>query len=254
MTKPEWIQRHERQAERYGGFAYPWRSAIDPGNGEDAYTALVHEHLTPDLDVVEAGCGHGSDALSFGARVRSYLGYDAVEPFIETARRRALEAGLRSVRFAVADSSPKRGGRVPAESASADVILSRRGPSNFILDARRVCRSGGVLLQVCYLATPVPDWNAALPERWRMQPEADTALQNVRDYLERAGRALHDAHLYDVEERFDEPRELLHRLAWDRDLAESDAAADLDAIARLFVGAGSLSLRHRRFLWKAIVP
>jgi SAM-dependent methyltransferase len=252
VAKLDWIQRHERHAARYGGFAYPWRSAIEPANGEDAYTALVHEHLRADLDVVEAGCGHGSDALAFGPRVRSYLGYDAVEPFIEIARRRALDAGSRNVAFVVADSSPKRGGRVPAADASVDLILSRRGPSNFILDAPRVCRHGAVLLQVCYLATPIPDWNDALPPALRMQAEADTAAEHVRDYLARAELALHSSSLHDVEERFDQPLELLRRLAWDRDL-EVDAPVQLDALTPLFEQRGALCLRHRRLLWKAIV-
>jgi SAM-dependent methyltransferase len=250
--KPEWVRRNERLAERYGGFVYPWRSTIEAGNGEDAFTALVHEHLRAELDVVEAGCGHGSDALQFAPRVRSYLGYDAVEPFVSTARERAGAAALRNVEFLVSDSSPKRGGRVPASDRSVDLVISRRGPLNFILDAPRFCRPGAALLQLCYLATPLPDWNDSLPPELRLAPETDAATADVREYLKRAGLRMLDWRTFDAEERFDQPLELLRRLTWNRE-APVDESRDLPAVSALFERLGRVSLRQRRFLWKAIV-
>jgi SAM-dependent methyltransferase len=255
VNKPDWIRSHERLAERHGGFVYPWRSEVEPHNGEDVYTALVREHLHPSIDVVEAGCGHGSDALTFGPHVHSYSGYDAVAPFVAIARRRATEAGLQTVRFAVADSSPKRGGRVPVGDRAVDLIISRRGPSNFILDARRVCRPGGALLQVCYLPPPTPDWNEMLPPHLRVHDEPDTAWEKVHTYLERADLRLQVSSIRDVHEFFDDASELLVRLAWDRGI-EAIAAEDLESISGMFeeVSAGGrVFLRHRRWVWKAIV-
>jgi SAM-dependent methyltransferase len=251
--KPEWVRRNERLAERYGGFVHPWRSTIDPDNGEDAYTALAREQLRAELDVVEAGCGHGSDALSFAPHVRTYLGYDAVGAFVGTARRRAAAANLRNVEFVTADSSPKRGGRVPAGDCSVDLILSRRGPSNFVLDSRRVCRPGATLLQVCYLATPIPDWDDSLPPELRLPEERDTAPASVAEYLAAAGLRLQSSRVFDVEERFDHPAELLRRLSWDREESR-DETRDLEAVSALFGSRVRVSLRHRRLVWQAIVP
>jgi SAM-dependent methyltransferase len=253
--RPDWIRRHERLAERYGGFYYPWRSEVEAENGEDVYTELVRKHLRPDIDVVEPGCGHGTDALTFGPLVRSYCAYDAVEPYVAIARRRASERGLKTVKFVVADSGPKRGGRIPVDDGRVDLIISRRGPSNFILDARRACRPGGTLLQVCYLPPPPPDWNGALPAHLRVRNEPDTACEKVQAYFERADLQLHSSAIYDVHEYFDDPSELLVRLAWDRRM-DLDEAADLAAVSEVFRSAavgGRLHLRHRRLLWKAIV-
>jgi SAM-dependent methyltransferase len=255
VIEPDWIRHGEYLAKRYGGFVYPWRSKVDAGNGEDAYSALVREHLRPEIDVIEAGCGHGTDALTFGPQVRSYCGYDAVEAFINVARRRGSETGLKNVTFLVADSSPKRAGRVPIVDRGADLIISRRGPSNFILDAPRVGRPGAVLLQVCYLPPPPPEWNKDLPPYLRVRHEADTAIDKVHAYLERADLRLHSSSLHDVHEHFDDPAELLTRLKWDRGI-DVDEAADLDVISAMFRKGsvdGRLSLRHRRFVWKVVL-
>src|SRR5262245_26851424 len=170
-SQPDWLRQYEALAERYGGFAYPWRSTLGAHDGESAYTRLVHEHLRADLDLLEAGCGHGSDALELAPRARSYLGYDYVEAFVRTARERAAAAGVANARFVVADSSPKRGGRTPAGDRSIDLMLSRRGPANFILDAARVARPGARMIQLCYMDTPQPEWNERLSPELRLPAE-----------------------------------------------------------------------------------
>jgi len=85
---------YERIAREQGGFFYPWRSQLEAGNGEVAYTELVSAHLSPDRDVLEAGCGHGTDALRFAPRVRTLRAWYAVEGFIAAARDSAARAGL----------------------------------------------------------------------------------------------------------------------------------------------------------------
>jgi len=138
-------------ARAYGGFTQPWKSEIDPRNGEDAYTALVEEHLGPNTEVIEAGCGHGAEALDRAKHVKSWLAFDAVPEFIALADKAAAERGVDNVRFVVADCSPKRNGgraRLPAADQSADLVLSRRGPSSWIGDATRVVRPGGALIHV----------------------------------------------------------------------------------------------------------
>ncbi|MDH5676732.1 MAG: class I SAM-dependent methyltransferase [Myxococcales bacterium] len=254
--KSEWVLRLERLAAREGGFAYPWRSTIEEPHGEDAYTRLVLEHLRPELDVIEAGCGHGSDALEFAPRVRSYLGYDAVEPFIEICRRRAAAASLDNTAFVVADSSRKRAGRVPALDQSADLLITRRGPTNPVLDARRVCRPGAALIGLYFVAPPLPQWNDMLPVEVRMTAEpSELVSPKVLDYIERGGLRMHGCWAFDVPEWFDDPEQLLLYIAWNREL-EFDEQRALDALGEVFAAhaiGGRVALRHRRFLWKAMV-
>ena len=50
------------------GFAHRWHSAIASGNGEDAFIALVEQHLHPDYDVLDLGCGHGELTLNLATR------------------------------------------------------------------------------------------------------------------------------------------------------------------------------------------
>lgn len=255
--KSEWVERLERLAQREGGFAYPWRSRVVQPHGEDAYTRLVLEHLRPDLDVIEAGCGHGSDALEFAPRVRSYLGYDAVEPFIQTCRERTTEAGIHNAQFVVANSSPKRGGRVSAPDHSADLIITRRGPTNPLLDARRVCRPGATVLGLYFVEPPLPEWNAALPEDIRLphREPADLLAPHVHDYAARGGLRLHASWSFDVPELFDDPRELLTYIVWNRELVfdERRALRAIEAIFAQHGDAGCVAVRHRRFLYEVVV-
>jgi SAM-dependent methyltransferase len=146
-----YFEQLELLAAQQGGYFYPWASALGAGNGEDAYTALVEQHLTPTATVLEAGSGHGSDLLAFAPKVARFIGYDAVGSFTRIARRRAAEAGLTNVELITHNSSAKfnaGAARIPAADQSVDLIISRRGPGNWIADARRVCRPGARLIQL----------------------------------------------------------------------------------------------------------
>ena len=247
-------------ARTYRGFTRPWKAELDPRNGEDAYSALVAEHLGPDKTVIEAGCGHGAEALTLANKVAAVIAFDAVPDFIALAREAAARKDAGNVQFIVADCSPKRNGgkpTLPAADHSADLILSRRGPTSWIGDARRVVRPGGTLLQLAYMSTPQPDWNHELPENLRMPAEPESMPDLVYERLRQANIALHSAWTFDVPELFVEPEELYKRLAWDRrqpDIAPYDHFRD--SFTRLFERhgrGGGLSLRQRRFLWKAVV-
>ena len=79
------------------------------------------------------------DLLAFAPKVARYIAYDAVEPFMRVARERAAAAGLTNVELVVANSSAQANGgvvRMPAPDRSVDLIVSRRGPTNWIADGR----------------------------------------------------------------------------------------------------------------------
>jgi SAM-dependent methyltransferase len=248
-------------ARAYGGFTSPWRAEVDPRNGEDAYTALVGEHLSPACTVIEAGCGHGAEALRLAPLVREIVAFDATSEFIDLAVDAARRQRVGNVRFLVADCSPKRnGGRavLPAADRSVDLVISRRGPSSWIGDARRVVRPGGVLIHLAYMPTPVPDWNAALPAGIRMgPPEPESMPDTVLGRLADAGIALRAAWTFDVPEVFTHPAELYRRLAWSRRRPDTPTYETCRrALADLFADpdhAGRVALRQRRYLWTAVI-
>ena len=246
----------EYLAHTYGGFTNPWRSVVEGWSGEDAYTALLDRHLGEGAVVVEAGCGHGTEAVDVASRVARVVAFDAVPAFIDIAQRAATERNVRNVEFVVADCSPKRNnGRavLPIADHAADAIVSRRGPTSWIADARRALKPDGVMIHLAYLQPPVPAWNHSLPESLRLVPDTETMPHVVYDRLAAAGIDLHSAWTFDVPERFTEPVELHHRLAWERRSPLppfADVAGELEAVFAA-AGTGGVVIRQRRFLWKA---
>jgi SAM-dependent methyltransferase len=258
----DYFEQLETLAARQGGYFYPWRSALGDGNGEDAYTRLVEAHLSEEKVVLDAGCGHGTDMLAFAPKVRRFIGYDAVESFITIARRRAAESGLANVELALCNSSPRHNGgaaRIPAAEHSLDLIISRRGPTNWIADARRACRRGARLIQLNPLPSPEAAWKGELPKALRMaenpaNPGRPNLVVEIEAALAGAGLRLEDGQVFDAPEVFSEPEDLYRCLTFMRfepDTPSWDAARpDLE---RLLARHGPIDMRQRRFLWTAVV-
>ena len=204
-----YFEQLEALAAQQGGYFYPWRSALGDGNGEDAYTQLVEAHLSGEKVVMDAGCGHGTDMLAFAPKARRFIGYDAVESFIAIAHRRAAESGLTNVELVACNSSPQHNGgaaRLPATDHSLDLVISRRGPTNWIADARRVCRPGARLIQINPLPSPEPpSWNGELPQALRMaenpaNPGRPNLVAGIEAALAAADIRLEDGQVFDVPE------------------------------------------------------
>ena len=244
-------------AREYAGFTQPWSAHVDPRNGEDAYTELVAEHLDAERVVLEAGCGHGVDALWLAGRAKRVIAFDGSPEFIELARASARTSGVRNVELLVADCSPKRNGgraRLPADDGSVDLLVSRRGPSSWIADARRVVRPGGTLIQLAFMPTPAPPWNEELPAEVRLQPEPKIMPGQVLRRLEEAGLTLYGSWIFDVPEVFTAAEELYKRLIWERRRADAPPYAEVrhsfEAVLARHGSRKGLALRQRRFLWK----
>lgn len=258
----DYFEQLQALATQQGGYFYPWRSTLGPGNGEDAYSRLVEDHLSPDKVVLDAGCGHGTDMLEFAPKARRFIGYDAVEAFITIARRRAAQAGLTNVELVLANSSARLNGgaaHVPVEDQTLDLIISRRGPTNWIADARRVCRPGARLIQLNPLPGPKVLWNAELPENLRLadnpsNPSRPELTLEIEAALANAGLRLDEGRVFDVPEVFSEPEELYRVLTFMRFEPETPSwEAARTPLERLFDRHGQIDLRQRRFLWTAVV-
>ena len=143
---PAWYDRLSSMQE---GYYYPWRSTLADGNGESAYLDLARELLAPELDVLDAGCGHGAQTLDFAPLCRTILGYDRVQKYIDLAESAREARGVSNATFICANSKrpdEPNGVRVPVPDRSVDLVISRRGPTHWIEDAPRFCRAGARLL------------------------------------------------------------------------------------------------------------
>lgn len=100
---------------------------------------------TEGLDIVDVGCGAGSQAIMWSERGHHAQGVDISAPLIDLARQRARDAEL-SARFAVGSA-----GQLPLPDASVDVVLVSELLEHLnewqpcVDEAVRVLRPGGVL-------------------------------------------------------------------------------------------------------------
>jgi SAM-dependent methyltransferase len=257
---PAW---YDRLATLQDGYFFPWKSILSPYNGEDAYLTLLNQHLNPDLDVLDVGCGHGEVSISIASRCRRILAYDRVERYIQIAQTTAKNHGFSNIIFRCADSSAdKNAGRVyiPAENNVFDLLISRRGPLHWLADARRVARPGAVIIQLNPLETPIPTWAEHLPEPLRSAAGIDYKygmLNSVKYGLKEGDLMLHSAFTYDVPEIFDDPYEVYIRLSWGYLPNEVPSWYEIRTLMENifieFAGPTGLVMRHTRLLWKAVV-
>jgi SAM-dependent methyltransferase len=257
---PEW---YERLATLQTGYYYPWRSRIADGNGEDAYLDLVALHLRPNSDVLDSACGHGEVTLNLAPRCQSILGFDRTAAWIDLAQRTAREREIVNATFVCHDSSAAANGgqaRIPADAASFDLLICSKGPFHWMEDARRVARPGAVLLMLVPDGVPYTAWHESLPEplRWQDVVDPHWARPSVERRLAAGGLSLHSWWSFDVPETFPDPEQLYVWLAWGYLPGEVPSFEEVRPILeRVFeedVGPNGLEIRHRRYLWKSVVP
>lgn len=78
--------------------------AAKPVADEEVYQQKLKETrkwLTPDMDVLEFGCGTGSTALVHAPRVKSYHGLDVSSEMIDIAGEKLAKSGVSNLTFSV---------------------------------------------------------------------------------------------------------------------------------------------------------
>jgi len=255
----EWYQRLSTLQE---GFYYPWRSQLPPHHGEDSYLELVQEYLHPSVDLLDVACGHGALTLQYARHAHSALGYDVVPKYIEMAQASAQQEAITNVRFICHDSSiPANDGQahIPAEENSFDLLVCSKGPFHWVEDALRVARPGAVMIMLIPDGIPMPPWHHMLPTalQWSFGSDPNWARNAMEPRLAKSGVPLDSWWSFDVPEYFMEPKELYTMLAWGHIASEKppfdEVEAVLTAIFQKHGGPQGLALRHRRYLWKAVV-
>ena len=257
---PAW---YDRLATLQQGYAYTWRSHLEPWHGEAVYRALVRRHLHPGTEVLDVACAQGEVALDIAPYCRSVVGYDRTAAWIALARQAASDRGLSNARFVCHDSSAEANGgrvRLPAPDAAFDLLICSKGPFHWIEDARRVARPGAVLLMLVPDWTPLTAWTAELPEplRWQGSDDPHWARPAIEQRLAIARLSLHSWWSLDVPEPCPDPEALYAWRTWgctqDEGPSFAEVAEDLERIFARYRGPGGLEIRRRRYLWKAVVP
>ena len=119
----------------YGEFAKP----MEPG----ALEFLARLEVTPDMKVLDVGCGAGQIAIPAARAGATVTGVDIAVNSLEQAKARALDENL-NVRFDEGDAE-----MLPYEDASFDLVVSLVGamfaprPERVAAELTRVCKSGG---------------------------------------------------------------------------------------------------------------
>ena len=123
-------------------------------------TSLVNRAApSPDDTVLDVGCGCGVTTLMLAERVQRVLGLDISQPLVEIANRRALEAGVGTADFVVADAQTH-----DFADGEFTLIVSQFGlmffdaPEQAFANLRRALAPGGRLSFVCWQGLETNEW------------------------------------------------------------------------------------------------
>ena len=142
--------------------AVPFSNAA-PIRDEEALARIVDlSGCGPDDVVLDVACGPGVVVSAFAARARSAIGVDVTPAMLARAREVAAERGVRNVAWQVGDAL-----RLPVRDAACSIVSARFAlhhcpePAAFVGEMARVCRPGGTVVVVDFVASEDPARAAA---------------------------------------------------------------------------------------------
>lgn len=143
----------DRVATRYS------RKPIADQPAYQAKLAITREYLSPDMDLLELGCGTGGTALEHAPSVKRVVATDISPAMIEIANQRRRKANIRNVEFAVAPVE-----RLHFDDNSFDMVLALSllhlvdNRLEVLREAVRILRPGGYFVS----STPCLDGTIGL--------------------------------------------------------------------------------------------
>lgn len=108
--------------------------------------AFVLGYLTPEMSLLDVGCGPGSITLDLASRVGQVEGVDASEQAVAVAEAARVDAGVGNVVFRRGDATA-----LPYDDATFDVAYAHQvlqhlvDPVAALREMRRVVRPGGIV-------------------------------------------------------------------------------------------------------------
>jgi SAM-dependent methyltransferase len=250
------------------GYAHRWQSTVAAGNGEDAFLALVEQHLRPEYDVLDLGCGHGELTLDLASRCRTIVGIERTPGYLDLAKELTSERKVTNAQFFLVNLAGKGDkdrafAGIPLADNSIDLFINRRGPllQRYLGEAIRVARSGAVIVGLHPTGNvPAPAWRNELPDAYQkvfMSLPFDEVAGWVVNPLEAVGITDYSLWWIDVPEFLRTPHELYTRLGGNQpaDIPEYQASEPmLRQIIERYSGPRGVIVRHQRLLWQATLP
>lgn len=260
MIQPHSSEWYDRLSQLQEGYYYPWKSTLSPLSGEDEYLQMVRHLLTPEMVVLEVGCGHGEVPMQLAPLCQWMVAYDRTTAFIELARKTAAAQQIPNICFVQAGSladllaSPD----LPPHMRQFDIIISRRGPLNWVERVRMVAKPGTILFVLNPKESTLPVWNDQLPEPLRLaNPRTYSRQQSVERRLSIAGLKPLSTWAFEVPEYFATPQDLYDKLSWGHTPDEvpsfSAVSSTLNEIFAQYAEPKGLAVPHGRFMWQAVV-
>ncbi|MCA9926673.1 MAG: class I SAM-dependent methyltransferase, partial [Anaerolineales bacterium] len=208
----------------------------------------------------DVGCGHGEVPIQLAPLCQWMVAYDRTTAYTEMARKTAVSQNLPNINIIRADSLPAllASPDLPPHIRQFDMIISRRGPLNWVEQVRMVAKTGTILFVLNPKESLLPVWNDRLPEPLRLaNPRTYSRRQSVERRLGIAGLTLHSAWAFDVPEYFATPQDLYVKLSWGYTADEvpsfTAVSSILTQIFAEYADKQGLAVPHGRFMWQAVV-
>jgi len=260
--KPHSNEWYDRLFELQGGYFFPWKSELPQFNGEDTYIEMLKSLFDKSLTGLDIGCGHGDIPISIAPYFKHVYAYDRVCGFIDRAIDEQTRLSLTNITFKCSNSKGQDGVKMPFEDNSIDLFISRRGPTHWIKDAKRVAKSNAICLVLIPVPSPTPIWNHLLPDAFKSDQIVDKTTQTafVADYESRLKQndiEVTSSWYFDVPEIFPTTFDYYQALTFGRlpdEVPSYESIKNiLDDIAQKHGKDGKIEVRHARYLWKGRV-
>jgi SAM-dependent methyltransferase len=157
-----------------------FRDLVTGGLGAHGETAMRAHPPREGDRVVDLGCGFGDTTQRLAALVGAdgeAVGVDVAEPFIETARKEAEEAGVENVRFEVGDVQATEFEETFDYAFSRMGIMFFANPVQALRNVRKSLAPGGRLCAVV--------WRRKLDNEWLRR--AELVVDEYLEYPEETG-------------------------------------------------------------------